>query len=143
MSFVVCPYLSFPGNAREAMTYYRSVFGGQLTISTFAEFGMTDMPADGTMHSELKHESFSLMASDAMADAEATSGGTRIQIAFMGDDVEPLKGWYEKLAGDGSADMPLEDQVWGDMYGEVTDKFGVEWMFNISLPQGGSDTGDA
>ncbi len=143
MSFFVCPYLNFPGNAREAMTYYQAVFGGELTINTFGEFGIPDVPAEGTMHSELKHESFRVMASDAMSGAEQTWGGTRVYVAFMGDDVELLRGWYDKLAADGSVGMPLEAQVWGDMYGDVTDKYGIEWMFNISLPEGWAQTGEA
>ncbi len=135
MSFFACPYLNFDGSALEAMTYYQSVFGGELTINTFGEFGITDVPADGVMHSELRHEAFRLMGCDAMTGAAATWGGTRVYIAFMGDDVELLQGWYEKLAADGKAGAPLEKQVWGDMYGDVMDKFGIEWMFNISQPE--------
>lgn len=143
MSFFVCPYLNFAGNAREAMTYYQSVFGGELTINTFGEFGMADMPADGVMHSELQHEAFRVMGCDAMPGAEATWGGTRVYIAFMGDDLELLQGWYARLAEEGEPGMPLEEQVWGDMYGDVKDRFGVEWMFNISLPEGWAQTGKA
>lgn len=56
----------------------------------------------------------------------------------MGDDVDLLKGWYEQLAAEGTAGMPLEVQVWGDLYGIVKDKYGIEWMFNISLPDASS-----
>ena len=138
MSISLNPYLNFPGNAREAMTYYQGIFGGELTISTFAEFGMAEMHAEGTMHSQLIHPNFTLMASDAMPGAEQTWGGTRNYIAFMGDDPDTLLGWYRALAADGKPGMPLEVQVWGDMYGDVMDKFGIEWMFNVSLPEGWS-----
>ncbi|HRA07075.1 MAG TPA: VOC family protein [Propionicimonas sp.] len=132
------PYLNFPGNSREAMTYYQSVFGGELSISSFGDYGMDAMPADGTMHAELKHPGFTIMASDAMPGAEQTWGGTRVYVAFMGDEADAMLGWYHRLAEDGRPGMPLEKQAWGDMYGDVMDKFGIEWMFNISTPQEGS-----
>lgn len=138
MSISVNPYLNFAGNAREAMTYYQGIFGGELTVTTFAEFGMEEMPADGTMHAQLTHPNFTLMASDAMPGAEQTWGGTRNYIAFIGDDPDTLQGWYRALAADGRQGMPLEVQVWGDMYGDVMDKYGIEWMFNVSLPEGWS-----
>lgn len=141
MSISVNPYLNFPpGVTREAMEYYRSVFGGELTVSSFADFGMAHMPADGTMHAELKHANFSIMASDAMPGAEQTWGGTRNYIAFMGNEVETMQGWYDRLAADGTPGQQLAKQVWGDMYGDVKDRYGIEWMFNISLPEGWSQS---
>ena len=131
MALSLVPYLNFPGNTREAMTYYQSIFGGKLDISTFADFG-AEGPPDGTMHSYLSQNGFELMASDAMPGSEETWGGTRVYLSFMGDDEDKLKGWFEALAADGSIGMPLERQVWGDTYGLVKDKYGLEWMFNIS-----------
>ncbi len=142
MSLSLVPYLNFPpGVTRDAMTFYQGVFGGELTISTFSEFGMEGMPPDGVMHSQLVTGQLTLMASDAMPGADATWGGTRVYLAFMGDDVAALQGWFAALAADGKVGMALEKQVWGDMYGLVMDKFGLEWMFNISLPEGWSQTG--
>ena len=117
MAISVHPYLNFPGNAREAMEYYQSVFGGELTVLGFADFGMSDMPADGTMHAALIHPNFSIMASDAMPGAEQTWGGTRNYIAVMGD---------------GTPGVPLATQAWGDTFGDVKDKYGIEWLFNIA-----------
>jgi len=128
-------YLNFPGNTAEAMHYYQGVFGGELTISTFADFGVPGMPANGTMHSALEADGFALMAADAMPGAERTWVGTRVNLAFMGDDVDRLSGWFEKLAADGTINQPLAKQVWGDTYGALTDKFGLEWMFNLAASQ--------
>ena len=138
MSIQLVAYANFAGNAREAMTYYQKVFGGKLTIAGFAGFGLQDLPADGTMHAELVTDWFTIMASDAMPGAEQTWGGTRVYVAFMGDEADAMLGWYHRLAEDGRPGMPLEKQAWGDMYGDVMDKFGIEWMFNISTPQEGS-----
>lgn len=143
MSISVNPYLNFAGNAREAMEYYQSIFGGKLDVMTFGDFNMPNMPAEGTMHAALVTDDFTVMGCDAMPGAEQTWGGTRNYIAFMGDDVDTLVGWYNALAADGTPGMPLEKQVWGDMYGDVKDKYGIEWMFNISLPEGWSQTGQA
>lgn len=133
MSVSLVAYLNFPlGQTREAMTYYQSIFGGKLTISTFADFGV-DGPPDGTMHANLSADGFTLMASDAMVGAEETWGGTRVYLSFMGDDLETLTGWFERLAAEGSVGMPLAKQVWGDTFGLLKDKYGLEWMFNVTL----------
>lgn len=135
MTIALHPYLNFPGNAREAMEFYQSIFGGELVVSTFGEAGMgDDMPADGTMHAHLETPAFSIMASDAMPGAEATWGGTRNYLSLVGDDAETMTGWFEKLAESGSVGMPLEKQVWGDTFGICMDKYGLEWMVNISEP---------
>lgn len=140
MPVSLSPYLNFAGNARDAMTFYQSVFGGELSVSTFAEFGGGGgvMPDDGTMHAELVQDGFTLMASDAMPGAEKTWGGTRVYLAFFGDDLATFTDWFDKLAEGGNVGQPLEKQVWGDVYGLVMDRFGIEWMFNISQPEGAS-----
>jgi len=124
------PYLNFPGNAREAMEFYQSIFGGTLDVVTFADFNLDRMPPDGTMHAYLKADGFNIAASDAMPGAESTWGGTRVYLSFMGDD-ESIVRWFDALAEGGEIGQPLAKQVWGASYGLVKDKFGLEWMFNI------------
>lgn len=137
MSVFFCPYLNFAGNGREAMTYYHGIFGGDLQLHGFAEFGFPDAPAEGLMHGQLTiSEHVTLMASDAMPGAEQTWGGTRVYCSFFGDELETQKAWFDALAADGSVGMALEKQVWGDVYGLVKDKYGIEWMFNIAQPEG-------
>lgn len=133
MAVALVAYASFPGNAREAMTYYQEVFGGELSISTFADYGMEGMPPDGVMHSELATDAFRLMGADAMGGATET--GSQVSLAFMGDDLARMTGWFERIAADGTVRMPLESQVWGDIYGDIVDKYGLTWMFNIEVPQ--------
>lgn len=135
MSISLSPYLNFPGNGREAMTYYHGVFGGELQLFGFQEYGMPDAPAEALMHGQLEVDGLTLMASDAMPGAEETWGGTRVYCSFFGDDLEKMKGWFDVLAADGSVGVPLEKQVWGDTYGLVMDKYGIEWMFNVSEPE--------
>ncbi|WP_433163101.1 VOC family protein [Kribbella sp. CA-247076] len=126
------PYIQFDGKAREAMEFYQSVFGGELTSSTFAEFGASSGPDDENqlMHSQLETPSgFTLMASDT-PQGMSYNPGQNISVSLSGDD-EELRGYYEKLADGGEVTAPLEKQMWGDEFGMVTDKFGINWMVNI------------
>ncbi|MFG6279575.1 glyoxalase/bleomycin resistance/extradiol dioxygenase family protein [Microbacterium sp. 5K110] len=135
-------YVSFAGHAREAMTFYQSVFGGELTISTFADFGMADQPADAVMHSELRAEGFTVMGADAFGEPAEGWGRNRIQAAFMSDEVDRVTGFYDRFVERGSEVVQaLEKQVWGDLYGEVVDPWGVSWMFNIAVPGGWAKSG--
>lgn len=137
MAISLSPYLNFPGNGREAMTYYHGIFGGELQLFGFGEFGMEGMPPEGLMHGQLEvSRGLTVMASDAMPGAEQTWGGTRVYCAFFGDDLETMKGWFDALGADGSVGIPLEKQPWGDIYGLVKDKYGIEWMFNVAVPEG-------
>jgi PhnB protein len=129
------PYVSFSDNARQAMEFYRGVFGGELALSTFGEGGGMEGPdADKIMHAQLETPSgFTLMASDTPAGMERTEG-TNISISLSGDDADDLRGWFAKLAEGGTVTMQLEKQMWGDEFGMVVDPFGVTWMVNISQP---------
>jgi PhnB protein len=127
------PYISFDNSARQAMEFYRNVFGGDLTMNTFGEFGQADSPdADKIMHSQLETDSgFTLMASDTPAGMRRNPGDT-ITISLSGDDADSLRGYWEKLSDGGTVTMPLEKQMWGDEFGMCTDKFGVPWMVNVT-----------
>lgn len=134
-------YISFAGHAREAMTFYRTVFGGELGIHTFADFGVADAPADGVMHSELRADGFTVMGADAVGEPAEGWGKNRVHAAFMSDDLERVQAFYDRFVERGAeVVMPLEKQVWGDMYGEVTDPWGVAWMFNIAAPGGWAES---
>lgn len=132
MNLIVHPYLNFDGNTREAMTFYQSVFGGDLAIHTYGEAGVTDMPADAVMNAELRSPHLLIMACDAKPGAAATWGGTRNYISLNGDDLDTLTEWFNRLAEGGSIGMPLAMESWGMVFGLCMDRFGIEWMFNIS-----------
>ena len=126
------PYLNFNGNAREAMEFYHSVFGGELTVNSYADFGETD-PAAGPllMHSRLDTPAgYTLMAADLMPGMPVTSGSA-ITVSLTGDDAE-LRTYFEKLAEGGTVTVALEKQVWGDEFGQITDRYGVAWMVNVA-----------
>jgi len=125
------PYLSFDGQARQAMEFYQSVFGGELRMNTFGEFGMQDTPqADQIMHAQLETDAgYTIMAADTPPGAEVRAGSS-ITVSLSGDD-EVLREYFAKLAEGGKVGTPLEKQMWGDEYGDLTDRFGVSWMVNL------------
>ncbi|HZY50155.1 MAG TPA: VOC family protein [Devosia sp.] len=128
------PYLSFTNNAREAMEYYKSVFGGELTMSTFGDGGMAQNPADKDkiMHAQLETPAgFTLMASDTPSGMDHKPGNT-MSVSLSGDEEGPLKAYWDKLKEGGTIAMPLEKAPWGDHFGMLTDKFGTPWMVNIA-----------
>ena len=131
------PYISFDGNAREAMETYKDVFGGELTISTFGDMGQTgDELADKVMHSQLETPAgFTLMASDTPPGASEFQPGNNYAVSLSGDDEGELRGYWEKLASSGTVTLELEKQMWGDVFGMVADRFGTMWMVNIAQPQ--------
>lgn len=126
------PYLTFDGNAREAMEFYASVLGGDLRVSTFAEYG--DPGNEGVMHAQLQTPAgFTLMASDTPPGmGEGYVAGTNISISLSGDERDELRGYWDGLAEDGTITMPLEKQMWGDEFGMLDDRFGITWMVNIA-----------
>ena len=130
------PYIGFEGNARQAMEFYKGVFGGDLTVSTFGEFGAENSPdADKIMHSQLETDrGFTLMASDTPSGRARTSGDN-ITISLSGEDGGELRGYWEKLSDGGNVTMPLEKQMWGDEFGMCIDRFGIPWMVNITQPR--------
>ena len=106
-------------------------------MSTFGEFGDPNAPgADGIMHAQLESKSgFTLMASDTPPGMERTTGDN-ISISLSGDDEQELRGYWDKLSQGGTVTLPLEKQMWGDLFGQCTDQFGIAWLVNIAQPQG-------
>jgi PhnB protein len=127
------PYISFKDTAREAMEFYQQVFGGELTIHTFGEYGDPDTPiANLVMHGMLESPNgFTLMGADTPPGMDYTPG-TTMTVSLSGDDAELLQGYWNKLSDGGNVSVPLERQMWGDTFGMVIDRFGTPWMVNIA-----------
>jgi PhnB protein len=130
------PYLSFRDNAREAMQFYQSVFGGELNISTFADFHASEDPAeaDKVMHAQLTTDAgYTLMGSDTPNRMDLEPGSS-FSVSLSGDsaDESELRGYWEKLVDGGTVTMPLEPAPWGDSFGMCVDRFGVMWLINIA-----------
>jgi PhnB protein len=128
------PYLSFKDNTREAMEFYRTVFGGKLELSTFKDFHASQDPSEDNMimHSVLEADNgITFMASDTSSRMEYRAG-TNMSMSLSGDNEAELKAYFEKLSVGGMVTMPLEKAIWGDSFGMCTDKYGVQWLVNIA-----------
>lgn len=134
MSTRLNPYLNFRGSAREAMEFYQTVFGGELILNTFGDFGASDDPAEKNqiMHGQLESPSgLTLMGADTPASM-ALNVGDNISVSLSGEDEAELTGYWDKLAVDAQNTMGLNKAPWGDTFGMLTDKFGINWLVNIA-----------
>lgn len=125
------PYLFFKGNCREAMEFYQSIFGGELAIQTYDEVpGPTQSGMEGkAMHAALSGGVAMLMASDT---AGASAKAAKVSLSLGGADEEKLTKIFNDLCDGADVQSPLKKEFWGDTFGTLTDKFGIEWMVNIT-----------
>jgi PhnB protein len=130
------PYLSFKDEAREAMEFYRSVFGGKLDVSTFKEYHASADPSedDKIMHANLQADNGIVIMGADTPSAMEYSPGARISLSLSGDDEAELRGYWDKLREGGTETMPLEKAPWGDTFGMLRDRYGIAWLVNISAP---------
>ncbi len=133
MATTLNPYLNFRDGTREVMGFYASVFGGNLTLSTFADMGgmgQGESEQHKVMHSQLvTRTGMTLMAADVPDSMPVSANGT---VSLSGDDEAELRGYWDKLVEGGAVTVPLEKAPWGDSFGMCTDRFQVEWMVNIA-----------
>jgi len=130
------PYLAFDGNARDAMEFYRDVFGGELNIMTFGDMGTEGDLAANVMHAQLDGgpHGFTLMGSD-MPPGQDLRPGNQMSVSLSGDQADGLRGYWDRLIDGGTVMTPLEKQMWGDEFGMCADRFGIAWLVNIAAPQ--------
>lgn len=125
-------YLFFKGQAKEAMEFYKDIFGGELTVQTYSE--VPDMSQDANkkdwlMHARLEGGEVKLMASDT---GKASPAAAKIDLSLGGTDDAKLREIFDKLSKGGKVNMPLKKEFWGDTFGSLTDKYGINWMMNIA-----------
>jgi PhnB protein len=134
------PYLHLPGTAGEALTFYGDVFGCDVRLHTFAEFGRTDGPADAVAHGYLEGGPVTLFASDAAGD-EPPFRAEGLMLALLGTaDPATLRTWFDRLAEGGRVVDDLQRRSWGDSDGQVVDRYGLRWLVGF---QGDEQAGGA
>jgi PhnB protein len=133
MSITLNPYLNFRDNTREAMEFYRDVFGGNLRMMTFKEFQASQDPSedDKIMHAELEAGDMVFMAADTPNHMDYAPG-SNFSMSLSGEDEMQLRGYFDKLAEGGTVIQPLEKAQWGDTFGMLLDRFGVRWLVNVN-----------
>ncbi|MFE5632957.1 VOC family protein [Streptomyces sp. NPDC056543] len=128
------PYITFSGEAKQALEFYKEVLGGTLNLNTYGDFGAEAPPgySDKIMHGMLESTGgFTLMGADNPPGSQHTPGNN-FAVSLSGEDAAELRGYWDKLSAGGTVSVPLEKQMWGDVFGMCTDKFGITWMVNIS-----------
>ena len=127
-------YLTFNGNCREAMDFYKKCLGGELSLQTIGESPMADkMPQqmkDCILHAILTKEALVLMASD-MVSEQGLLKGNAVSLMLNCSSEEEVKNCYASLSSGGEATHPLEDTFWGALFGDLTDKFGNHWLLHF------------
>ena len=135
MSAKLVPYLNFNGNTKEVMDFYHGIFGGELKLTTFGDMGPS-MPApegyaDKIMHADLQADAIQIMASEGRPESP-TQFGDNISMSLAGTENDHLQDYFDKLADGGEVVMPVAAQAWGDSFGMCKDKYGIQWMVNIT-----------
>ena len=132
MSVVLNPYLIFNGRARDALTFYKSVLGGTLALTPFSDFGGGATVDDNKiMHGQIDAPNgLVLMGSDMQNDMVGPESNGSISLS--GDDEASLRGYFDALSEGGTVTEPLTRAPWGDSFGMLVDRFGVNWLVNIS-----------
>jgi PhnB protein len=128
------PYISFRDNAKQAMEFYQSVFGGELALSTFGEFHASDDPAeqDKIMHGMLTSPTGLVLMGADTPNSMNYNPGDNIAVSLSGEDEPELRGYWDKLVDGATITAPINAAPWGDIFGMLTDKFGVNWLVNIA-----------
>lgn len=131
-------YLTFDGNCREAMTFYKDCLGGELAITTVgqtpASSQLPEKYKDAVMHAALKNGSLALFASDMMGMEEIRRGNTVTMMLYCSSEDE-IRTYFKKLSAGAKVTTELKTEFWGSLYADLTDKFGMRWMLNYDLPK--------
>jgi PhnB protein len=136
MSMRLNPYLQFSNNAAEALEFYKGVLGGDVVISRFKEYGTEGADGDLVMHGQLETDAgFTIMAADTPSFMSGRANESNITVSLSGDDSDTLRRYWQGLSDGAKVTTPLEKQMWGDEFGQLTDKYGVGWLVNISGSQ--------
>ncbi|MGH2722798.1 MAG: VOC family protein [Actinomycetota bacterium] len=136
-------YLNFAGNAEEAFGFYRSVFGGEISsVARFKDFPMEGVSIPEEDQDKIMHIALPigddniLMASDTLPSlGQELVQGNNVYISVQPESKEEANRIFSALSDGGEIEMPIADQVWGDYYGSLKDKFGVMWMVNYGPPR--------
>jgi len=128
-------YFAFPGNAAEAMEHWHSVLGGELTIVRYADMPLEGLPFEpdpqAVAHATLKLPAGEIAGSDQMDDNVYPMRDTAYSMLYTAETEDEARELFQKmLDGGGTVGMPLEVAPWGDLYGQVFDRFGVMWAFS-------------
>jgi len=129
-------HLNFRGDAREALAFYHSVFGGDLTVISYQDMGAVEDPAeaDQVVWGQVAAESgFRVMAYDVPSSRPWSRGADPFFVSLRGDTAEEVAALWERLAEGSTVVVPLAPSQWAPLYGMLTDPFGVTWVVDVAV----------
>lgn len=137
MTYRTSPYLNFPGNAEEALTYYQSIFCGELEISTYDDMDTADFPftppPNTVAHGDLRGPHLNISGGDDFGPERRSLQERGLAMTLYADTVEEAREIIGKLTDtDATIELPFEQAPWGDWYGQVKDRFGVLWHISAT-----------
>ncbi|MFI6734961.1 VOC family protein [Nonomuraea sp. NPDC050451] len=141
MSVNTVTHLNFRGDAHAALTFYQSVFGGDLAVVTYKDAGNVQEPseADQVMWGQVSAAGgFRVMAYDVPSSLPYSKGENAFFVSVRGETAEEITAYWEKLRDGASVLQPLEPAQWAPLYGMLTDRFGVTWVIDVVSPYGAS-----
>lgn len=135
MTVNVTPHLNFRGNARQALEFYQSVFGGELTVASYADMGDTDpATADHVTFGQVTGDNgFRIMAYDVYPQLDWDRGQDPFFVSVRGADAAELQAYWDKLADGAQVRQPLGPSPWAPLYGQLTDRYGITWVLDIAV----------
>ena len=135
MTINVTPHLNFRGDARDALEFYQTVFGGELTIASYADMGNTDpATADHVTYGQVTSDNgFRVMAYDVYPHLEWDQGQDPFFVSVRGNAPEEIQGYWDKLVDGAKVTQPIGPSPWAPLYGQLTDRFGVTWVLDVAV----------
>lgn len=134
----IVPYINFADKGREAIEFYKSVFGGDAEVTLVKDSPNMGMPpewGERIMHLDFKSDDIHFMGSDIISDQAGRVAGNVYMLAITCDSAEQLKEYYTKLVEGGQSTFEPSDSEWGSVFAQCVDKFSVSWMFNFDKPK--------
>jgi len=140
MSITTTTHLNFRGDARAALDFYHSVFGGNVVAVTYKDAGDTHNPdeADWVMWGQVTADNgFHVMAYDVPSHTPWNPGDNAVFVSVRGDDTDEITALWDRLTAGSTVVRPLEPAQWAPLYGMLKDPFGIVWVLDVAAPYNG------
>ncbi|MBB2947000.1 PhnB protein [Actinoplanes lutulentus] len=136
MGISTVAHINLRGTAREALEFYRTVFGGDLVAVTYADAHSVPSPdeADQIMWGQVTSpEGFQIMAYDVPSSRPWSAGDSPFFVSVRGSDADEITGYWKRLSEGSAVVVELGPAGWAPLYGMVTDRFGVTWVLDVAI----------
>ncbi|GAA1454370.1 VOC family protein [Nocardiopsis tropica] len=140
MSITTTTHLNFRGEARAALDFYHSVFGGDIAVVTYKDTGNVQNPDEAdwvTWGQVIADNGFHVMAYDVPSPMPWDRGENAVFVSVRGDGTGEITALWEKLAVGSTVVQPLEASPWAPLYGMLKDRFGIVWVLDVAAPYSG------